>query len=282
MSGSFHYPSPLSQFQEKFSMSLAAPARQSVFLRSVIGALLIAPLTAYADDLPQGWSGKGQVGYVMSRGNSDTDSLNAKLDLNLLRNDWKHNLLVDALYGRSSGITSAERWDARLQSNYQFSPHLFTFGALSYVDDRFSGFQYQTSASAGLGYRFFDSDTTKLSAQLGVGYRTLRPEILVKDSLGAVTERIPQPTQSEAVGTAGIDFMHQFNSSTKLTDKMVTESGSSNTQIRNDLALEVKMNKKLSLAAGYSVIDNTKPPAPLKRIDTITTLNLVYAFPDPK
>lgn len=119
-------------------MSLAA--RPRFFLRSVIGALLTAPLAVHADNLPEGWSGKGQAGYVMSRGNSDTDAANVKIDLNLLRNDWKHNLLLDGLFGRSGGITSAERWDARLQSNYQFTPHLFTFAALSYQDDRFSGF----------------------------------------------------------------------------------------------------------------------------------------------
>ena len=54
---------------------------------------------------------------------------------------------------------------------------MFAFGALAYQDDRFSGFQYQASASGGLGYRFFNSDTTKLSVQAGVGYRVLRPEI---------------------------------------------------------------------------------------------------------
>jgi putative salt-induced outer membrane protein YdiY len=27
------------------------------------------------------------------------------------------------------------------------------------------------------------------------------------------------------------------------------------------------------------VVENTKPPAGLKRTDTLTTLNLVYAFP---
>src|SRR5262249_17296166 len=146
---------------------------------------------AHAQDLPPGWSGKGQVGYVMSRGNSETDALNAKVDLNLLRNDWKHNLLLDALYGRSAGITSAQRWDARLQSDYQITARLFSFGALSYQDDRFSGFEYQGSASAGLGYKFLNSDTSKLSAQAGVGYRQLRAETLVKDPAGEVIQRFP-------------------------------------------------------------------------------------------
>lgn len=264
-------------------MSLAARSRQSVLLRSVIGALVVAaPIVAHADEIPPGWSGKGQAGYVMARGNSDTDSANVKLDVNLLRNAWKHALALDGLFGRSSGITSSERWDLRLQSDYQITARWFSFGALSYQDDRFSGFQYQASASGGMGYKFLDSDATKLSAQLGVGYRALRPELLIKNDAGAVIDRIPQETHSEVVATAGIDFSHQFNPSTRLTDKMNAESGSSNTSLRNDLALEVKMSKKLSLAAGFSVLENTNPPAGLKQTDMITTLNLVYAFSEQK
>jgi putative salt-induced outer membrane protein len=266
-------------------MSIAVSARQSSLLRSVISVLVIgAPLTALADDLPQGWSGKGQAGYVMSRGNSDTDAANAKFDVFLLTPAWKHQLTLEGLYGRSAEVTSAERWDVRLQSDYTITTRLFSFGALAYQDDRFSGFQYQLSGSGGLGYKFFDTETTKLAAQLGVGYRVLRLETLLfedPNNSSAVTGRVPGDRESEAVGTAGIDFMHQFNSSTKLTNKLIAESGSSNTSIKNDLALEVKMSKQLALAAGYSVLHNTKPADNVKRTDTITTLNVVYAFPRP-
>ena len=88
-------------------MSLAAPARQSILLRTLIGALGVATsITAFADELPTGWSGKGQAGYVMSRGNSDTDAANAKLDLFLLTPAWKHQLTLDGLriiYQRNAG-----------------------------------------------------------------------------------------------------------------------------------------------------------------------------------
>ena len=57
-------------------MSFAAPARQYVWLCSVMGTLLLVQVAARADDLPPGWSGKGQAGYVMSRGNSVTDAAN--------------------------------------------------------------------------------------------------------------------------------------------------------------------------------------------------------------
>src|ERR1700761_3205068 len=129
-------------------MSLAVSSRQSVIRRSLIGALAIAaPIAAHADDPPPGWSGKGQAGYLLSRGNSDADSLNASLDMFLIQNAWKHELTLDGLYGKSAGIVSAERWDGRLQTNYAITTPLFAFGALSYINDKFSGFQYQTSAT---------------------------------------------------------------------------------------------------------------------------------------
>lgn len=262
------------------SMSVAIQVRRWTVLMGagVLACGALSPRVARADDPPPGWSGKGQLGYVMSRGNSDSDSANAKLDLFLVRDDWKHWLSLDGLYGRSAGITSAQRWDANLQSDYKVTERLYAFGALNYQDDRFSGFQYQATVSGGMGYKFIDSDTTRLAAQLGAGYRSLRPEQLIKDDSGAVTQRIPGETDTEAVGTAGVDFDHAFNSSTKILDKLRIESGSSNTSINNDLALQVQMSKKLSLAAGFGVRHNTKPPAGLKTTDTVTTLNLVYAF----
>ncbi|MGH8139389.1 MAG: DUF481 domain-containing protein [Steroidobacteraceae bacterium] len=260
-------------------MSVTVQARHSVVWGVVIGALAAGgPTAARADDPPPGWSGKGQAGYVMSRGNSDADSANVLLNVNYVSGPWKHTLSLDGLYGRSAGITSAQRWDASLQSDYLITAHLFSFGAVAYQDDRFSGFQYQASGSGGLGYKFIDSDSTRLAAQIGVGYRRLRTEQLVKDDSGAVVERIPGETDADAVATAGVDFDHAFNASTRLTDKFRLESGSNNTSLQNDLALEVKMSKKLSLAAGFGVRNNSQPPAGLKQTDTVTTLNLVYAF----
>ncbi len=259
--------------------------RPTIYTRAgIVGALAacaaIAPI-AHAEDAPPGWSGKGQLGYVMSRGNSEADSANAAIDLFLVRAQWKHELFLDGLYGRSAQITSAQRWDVRLQSDYRITSRLFSFGLVTYQNDRFSGFQYQASASAGIGYKFIDTADTQLAAQVGVGYRSLRPELLVKDDAGAVVDRVLQPSSADVVGTAGMDFEHAFNSSTRLIDKLVVESGSSNTSTQNALALEVKMSRKLSLAAGYTVRNNSQPPAGLKRTDTLTTLNAVYAFPTP-
>jgi putative salt-induced outer membrane protein len=246
-------------------------------------ALGFAASTAMADDAPppppaQGWSGKGEVGYLMSRGNTDTDSANAKLDLADIVGDWKHTFHLEGLYGRSGEITSAQRWAALLQSDFQITPRAFGFGALHFLEDQFSGFQYQASLTTGLGYKLIDTDTDKFTPQIGVGYRRLRPEVLTLDTAGAVIARTPGESSGNVIGTAGFDSAHIFNASTKITDKFLIETGSDNTSLENDLAVVVSMSKKLALSAGFTFQDNTNPPAGLKKINTLVTLNLVYAF----
>ena len=249
-------------------------------------ALCISVLTpvaaCYADDPPPPpedvWTGKGQAGYLSSHGNTDSKSANAAIDMALVDGLWKHAFHFGGLYGENNGITSAERWDTNWQTNYSLTTDLFTFGGLRYSHDMFSGFDYQETITGGLGYKFFDTASTKLSAQVGVGFRREQPELLTKDSSGAVTARTFEPSQSGVIGTAGIDFSQMLSSTTTLTDKFLVESGSQDTLITNALALSVKMSQKLALSVGYAIQDNTKPPAPLKKLDTVETLNLVYAF----
>ncbi len=239
--------------------------------------------SAFADDTPappppQGWNGKGEIGYVMARGNTDADSANGKIDLAEIDGDWKHTIHLEGLYATNAGITAAERWAALWQSDFQISPRTFGFGALRYQDDQFSGFTYQASVTAGIGYHILDTVSDKFTAQIGVGYRRLRPELITKDAAGQVIARVPESASGDAVGTAGLDYTHVFNASTKITDKAQLEAGPGNTSLENDLALVVNMSKKLALSLGYTFKENTNPPVGLKKVDTLTTVNLVYAF----
>jgi len=232
---------------------------------------LAAALPAHAD-----WTGKAEAGYVMARGNTDTDSANGKFELAMERNQWKHAFAAAGLYGNNNEIKSAERWEARWQSDYALTEKLFTFGALRYEQDHFSGFDYQESVAVGLGYKFLDTDTVKLSATLGAGFRRLRPEELIKDENGVVIDRIPGEESDDITANGGVQYEHQITASTKLIDKLLVESGSDNTFAQNDFAVQVSMTDVLALAVGYSVRHNTDPPAGLEKTDRLTTVNLVY------
>ena len=235
-------------------------ARISVLSAAAALALGLLPADAAAE-----WKGKGEVGAVLARGNSDADTINLKLDMATEVDRWKHGFGVQALRATNSGDKTAERYGAFWQSDWKFSERSFWFGGLRYEDDRFSGFDYQASATTGVGHKFIDTDATKFSGQVGVGYKRLKI---------ALTGR----TESEAIAAGELKFEHALTETAKIVDKFVVEAGSSNTYAANDLALQVKMNDKFSLAAGIGVRYNSDPPAGLKTTDTLTTLNLVYGF----
>ncbi|MEJ0087523.1 MAG: DUF481 domain-containing protein [Pseudomonadota bacterium] len=224
------------------------------------------------------WTGKGQAGLLLSQGNAAAKSANAALELARASGAWKHAFNAAALYGQSGEVTSAQRWSAGWQSDYLLTERTFAFGALRYARDKFSGFQYQATASAGVGYKFIDNEAVKLTGQVGAGYRKLRPELLVKDASGAVITRTPLDTVDEAVMTAGLDYSHALTSTTSLSNRLLAEYGSSNTLLSDTFALEVKMTDTLALSLGVSIQDNSNPPAGVKRRDTVETVNLVYAF----
>lgn len=258
--------------------------------RLLTAALAVLATTAAtkvrADDPPappppeHTWIGKGQLGFLESKGNSNAESINGNVDFTRYDDPWKNELYLAYLYGKNSSVVSAERFEAREQTNYNIASNVFVFGGLRYEHDLFDGFEFQRSISAGLGYKIFDNKITALSVQAGAGYRQTRPETLNYDSNGngEVVSRIPLVQTNEAIGSLEIDFMHKFNEATTLTNKLYGESGSTNTMAQDQVQLAVKMTTKLALVLGYRIIDNTDPAPGLKKVDQLTTVNLQFSF----
>lgn len=233
--------------------------------------LLAIPLAHSAD-----WTGKGQLGALLARGNADATSADAKLDVAETSGDWKNAGHLAFLYGKNAAFTTAQRIEAALQTNYNFSVRAFVFGAFNGADDRFSGFTYQATVSTGVGCKFIDSDSTKLTGMVGVGYRRLQAEALIKDPDGQVVDRIKGDTTGDVVGTAGLDYTQQLTKTTKLTDKFLVQPGNTNTAAQNDFAVHVAISDRLALNVGYGWRYNSDPPAGAKTTDQLTTVNLEY------
>jgi putative salt-induced outer membrane protein len=248
--------------------------------------LLTAATAARADDPPYtgdpDWAMRALLGYTKTGGNTDNSSANYLFHVAHTMGDWKLLFGTEGLYGSTKGETTAQAWDAHAQANYNFTPKFYWFVGLNYTDDRFSGFAYQRALTTGGGWQIIQTDATKLTAQNGVGYQQLRPEILVKDAVGGVTSRTELDSQSDAVGTAGVTFEHSFNAYTKVLAAATVQSGSLNTLTTANVGLQVKMSNRLALAVGYQLTDNSNPPAGSGRRDTLTTVSLVYDMKNPK
>ena len=233
------------------------------FLKTALAALFLGATALLSAPAHADWSGKGQLGVVVASGNSESRAGSAKLGLVDKSGDWTNQFDADAVYASDNVGTTAQRWELKTETDYRYDPGNYVFGGLRYEDDRYSGFNYQATASAGIGHQFLKSDATSLSGQVGAGYK-------VSDS------RLPENKVTALALIASADFHHAFNASTTLLDKVSTEYTTSNTYAQNDIGVEVKMSAKLALSVAYQVRYNTDPPPAFKKVDTLTTVNVVY------
>jgi putative salt-induced outer membrane protein len=237
----------------------------SVFL---YGTLLTSPVHAQ-------WTAKAEAGAVAARGNTTTDSANVKLDVAREYVRWKHSLDLSAVYQSDDTGATGQRWGGSGQTDYRFHPKGFWFGSGRYEEDRFSGFEYQTTYGTGLGWRFFEDPVTKLTAQVGAGYKVSRTRASIADD--EITF-IPSELKEELIGQFRSDFEHQVTATTKVVNQFLAEYGATNTFLQNEFSLQVKIVQSLALGVGYAARYNTRPPEGFKELDTLTTLNLVYEF----
>jgi putative salt-induced outer membrane protein len=236
--------------------------RKGVHARAFV---VVCALLAVAAPAAAELTGKGEAGLAVANGNSDSKTANAKISIGWKAGNWENTLGLAGLYVRNDGQTTARRWESTAQSHYNFSGDgTFWFGGARYEEDHFSGFDHQGVIDTGVGHKFIDTDATKLSGQVGVGYKF------------SETFDTPREKHNTAVGTAGLDFSHKLTDTTTLTNKFGSEIASGNKFLQDELGFAVKVSDRLALALGYAVRHNTDPPAGFKKTDTLTTVNLVY------
>jgi putative salt-induced outer membrane protein len=241
-------------------------------LRSIfVIACMFAASTAQAQ-----WTGKAELGVLLTDGNTESKSANTKVDLTHEGTKWRNNVYAAALYGENADFATAERYEARYQADYKITDRFSWFLGLRGEEDKFSGFAYQATVSTGATYKFMDSPTTKLDASLGAGYKRFEPQVLIKTDAGDVISRIKGDADSEPVITLGSNYEHAFTETTKITNKFLAEAGSDNTAVQDDIALQVSMSEVLALAVGIGVRYNSDPPPLAESTDTQLTINLVY------
>ena len=111
----------------------------------VVGLMAVVAPAAQAQ-----WTGKAELGVLLSDGNTESKSANTKLDFTHQGAKWKNNIYFAALYGENAEFANAERYEARYQADLKMTDKLSWFFGLRGEEDRFSGFAYQATASTGV------------------------------------------------------------------------------------------------------------------------------------
>ena len=246
----------------------------------VLSAALMVCAQAQAQSA---WASYGSLGVILSRGITNTDSGNMKLAAARELGRWIYSAGVSGNYASTNGISTTEDERARLGATLTLSKRSFWFGGARYDRNRFDGFAYQESAASGMGRVLVESKWNKFSTELGAGYLRERPEALKYNAFGEVISREPEAAMGEPVVHLGAQFSHEFSPNAKVSNTMLIESGATNTMSIDDLSVQVKVHKHLSLSFGVDVTNNTNPPpGEVRHTLTMTTMNLIYSFSSSK
>lgn len=232
----------------------------SVLSLAILG---IASGQVFAQD-EKNYEASVALGYVGTSGNTDTDTFNTEVLFTLNTERWVHNMKFQGLGSQENSQAKAERYFLEDKSDYSLDGNQYLFVKGSYTDDRFSGFEYQATASGGYGRHLIMDDRFELQAYGGVGYRE-------NDIINAGSE-------GEAIITLGETFNWNISDNAVLTQSFNTEIGDERAVSVLELGLETNIIGDITTKIAFQARNNSEVPVGRKKTDTLTSISLVYSF----
>lgn len=244
---------------------------------SLLSSLLVLSNTSFSEDAPVDdsvpataiWSGNTELGFIQTSGNSDTQSFNGKFNVVRELQPLKTAFKFDALTSEESGEASKEKYLSEFKLDYSLGEFDYFTSLLSYEDDRFSGYQYQSTLSIGYGYRAWNEEQGKLDFEVGPGYR--RNSLEVRNEHG-------EKVEEEAVGRLGMNLEVNISDNAKFTEVITIEGGDSSTVYKSDMGLQSTLIGALAMKINYQVKHTDTVPEGTENTDTTIGVTLVYSF----
>lgn len=229
-----------------------------------IGALILTGIPVATLAAPLGWKGEAELGLVVTDGNTETQNISAKMDLNDEQESWRHNIHAEALNSSADDVRSAEKYVLSGKTNYKFNEFDSAFLVGTYDDDRFSGFDYQASVAAGYGRRVINNDEQTLDVEAGPGYRV--SELESGDSI------------DEAMLRLSLKYYVALSKTSNFQQSLVSEIGEDTTITKSITSIKAQINGSLAMKASLTIKNTSDVPEEAEETDTETAVTLVYAF----
>ncbi|KAB7623210.1 DUF481 domain-containing protein [Alkalilimnicola sp. S0819] len=111
-----------------------------------------------------------QAGATMTRGNTETESY--ALDGEYVARSTLHRLRVygEANYGKEDDVESVNNALLNTQYDRFIDEHWYATANLNFSRDLFKNLSLRSAAGVGVGYQFWDTRQSRLSAEAGVNY----------------------------------------------------------------------------------------------------------------
>jgi putative salt-induced outer membrane protein YdiY len=266
---------PVATADGNLAVTTAANGTVNVAKADVTALRNDAEQTAYEKSLHpgllQGWAGGANVGFALTRGNSETKNLSLAFtaDRKTLTDDVA--LYANTVYATNdlpgatpSTTASTNQGGARYSRN--FTARLFGYGSADFQTDALQDLNLRSVLGGGLGYHAIKTDRTTLDFLVGPNY---------------TRENYTTITNNFVALTLGEDFSHKLRASTLVTEKLYffpDMNDTSQYRVAFNLGAVTKISKWLGWQNAFGDIFVTNPPAGAKKNDIILTTGLNVSF----
>ena len=154
-----------------------------------VACLVVAPV-AWAQESGN-VEGEAELGILLTSGNTEETKVNGRLALKHETTMWRNTGEFSSRYTEADDETTAEEYQAALESDYKFDEQQYWFVRGSWEDDRFSGYDFESTLSTGYGNRVWQvGERSFLDLSGGLGYRYNKLEEVNDDGDDAEKEEI--------------------------------------------------------------------------------------------
>ena len=235
-----------------------------------ITAVAIAPFASAQE--ADNWKGETELGVLITSGTTEETNIKGRLGLVHEVETWRNTGEFRTNYSETDDETTAEEYLAALETNYKFDKNHYWFLRGSYEDDRFSGYDFESSVTTGYGHRVWTSgERSFLDLSVGGGYRYNKLETVNAQG---------EDAEKEAIARLAGQFDYALSENSLFRQKLSTEIGldENNTVTESETSLQANVVGNLSMKAAFRVKHLSDPPAGSEDTDTETSLSLIYGF----
>ncbi len=218
---------------------------------------------------PSDFKAEVETGFQLNTGNTESTSFNGRTKLVYDTSNARQEGTLKAYFASDSEKTTSEKYDLQLQSNYKLNGG-YVYGRGDFTWDQFGSYTEIFTVSSGYGFDAISDDDTKLSLEVGPGYRYNLPQ---------ENDEQPDPiAEKDLILRLAAKFEQRIHEYTSLTADITTEVGDNNNTVSLDMSYKNTIFLNWAFKVGFNIKYTEIVPVGTKQTDTISTFNLLYTF----
>jgi len=241
---------------------------------ALFAAFLAAPAAAQEPPAPPApepppplWSGKAELAYAATTGNTSTSSFGLGLEVVYRPAPWAVEGKFAFLRAESRHVVTAESLGGSVKGSRDLTPLIDVFVQGGYTRNTFSGIDHRVGGDAGTGFKLLRGPALLLRTEAAFGY--------------ASEARTDNTTLNYATARAGLKLVWKFSKSADFTEEASWTEDLSDTKhwiFRNVTSVSASLTSIFSLKVSYALVYINEPVPGFGKTDTVTSAAVVAKF----